>query len=61
MRRADSVDSVKLREKLHSIDPVSPVTSSMRFTADGEQAYGAITVYRRRDGQWEPLMRSDRW
>jgi branched-chain amino acid transport system substrate-binding protein len=33
----------------------------MRFTADGEQAYGAITVYRRRDGQWEPLMRSDRW
>jgi branched-chain amino acid transport system substrate-binding protein len=61
MRRSDSVDSVKLREKLHTIDPVSPVTSSMRFTADGEQAYGAITVYRRRDGQWEPLMRSDRW
>ncbi|NKI93570.1 branched-chain amino acid ABC transporter substrate-binding protein [Rhizobacter sp. SG703] len=61
MRRSDSVDPIKLREKLHSIDPVSPVTSSMRFTADGEQAYGAITVYRRRDGQWEPLMRSDRW
>jgi len=33
----------------------------MRFNAAGEQLYGAITVYERRDGAWLPLVRSDQW
>ena len=33
----------------------------MRFNANGEQLYGAITVYQRRDGIWSPLVRSDQW
>jgi branched-chain amino acid transport system substrate-binding protein len=61
MRRSDSVDPKVLREKLHTVDPISPVTSSLRFNAEGEQTYGAISVYRRRDSQWQALMRSDRW
>jgi branched-chain amino acid transport system substrate-binding protein len=61
LRRSDSVDPKVLREKLHTVDPISPITSSMRFNAEGEQPYGAISVYRKRDGQWAPLMRSDRW
>jgi branched-chain amino acid transport system substrate-binding protein len=61
LRRSDSVDPKVLREKLHTVDPISPITSSMRFNAEGEQTYGAISVYRKRDGQWAPLMRSDRW
>lgn len=61
LRRADSVDPKIVREKLHTVDPISPITSSMRFNAEGEQSYGAISVYRKRDSQWAPLMRSDRW
>lgn len=61
IRRAGSVDANALRTKLRTSDGNAPVTSSMRFTEAGEQAYGAVAVYRRRAGRWDLLMRSDRW
>ena len=61
MRRAESLEPAALRAKLASIDTNAPVTGMMRFGADGEQRYGAIGVYERRNGLWEPLIRSDRW
>jgi len=59
--RNDSVDKDKLLQRLKEFDGNAPVTNTMRFGADGEQRYGAIGVYRLNAGQWEPLMRSDRW
>jgi branched-chain amino acid transport system substrate-binding protein len=61
MRRAESVDAAALRAKLMVIDAIAPVTTTMRFNAEGEQRYGAISVYQRRDSKWDPLMRSDQW
>jgi len=61
LQATDSADPKLLRDKLHTIDANAPVTSQMRFNAEGEQTYGTITVYKRRNDQWEPLMRSDKW
>lgn len=61
LRRADSLEPAVVRAKLTTIDSNAPVTGMMRFGADGEQRYGAIGVYEKRNGQWEPLLRSDRW
>jgi branched-chain amino acid transport system substrate-binding protein len=61
LRRAGSIEPDALRAKLRTNDGAAPVTSSMRFTESGEQAYGAIAVYRLRGGRWDLLMRSDRW
>ncbi|HEU5296692.1 MAG TPA: branched-chain amino acid ABC transporter substrate-binding protein [Burkholderiaceae bacterium] len=61
LRAVGSVDKDALRAKLRTIDAIAPVTGTMRFNATGEQLYGAITVYERRDGTWWPLVRSDQW
>lgn len=61
LRRADSLEPATVRAKLTTIDSNAPITGMMRFGADGEQRYGAIGVYEKRNGQWEPLIRSDRW
>jgi branched-chain amino acid transport system substrate-binding protein len=61
LRSVGSVDKAAVRAKLRTIDAVAPVTSTMRFNAAGEQLYGAITVYERREGAWVPLVRSDQW
>ena len=61
IRRAESVDPAVVRARLMVIDAIAPVTTTMRFNAEGEQRYGAISVYQRREGRWDPLMRSDRW
>ena len=61
LRRIETTDADKLRAKLMVVDAIAPVTTTMRFNAEGEQRYGAISVYQRRDSRWEPLMRSDRW
>jgi branched-chain amino acid transport system substrate-binding protein len=61
LRQAESIDANKLREQMRTMDPSVPVTVSMRFTPGGEQRYGAVAVYQRRNGQWQPLMRSDKW
>ncbi len=61
MRRSNSIDPAVLRSKLASIDAIAPVTITMRFTPEGEQRYGAIAIYQKRDGKWVPLTRSDRW
>lgn len=61
LSRNGSVDKGKLLDRLKVIDGNSPVTASLRFREDGEQRYGAIAVYQLRKGQWDPLMRSDRW
>jgi len=61
IRRIESVDPAALRAKLTVVDAIAPVTTTMRFNADGEQRYGAISVYQKVDSRWEPLMRADRW
>jgi branched-chain amino acid transport system substrate-binding protein len=61
LRANGSADRDALRAKLRTIDAIAPVTGTMRFNANGEQMYGAITVYERREGNWSPLVRSDQW
>jgi branched-chain amino acid transport system substrate-binding protein len=61
LRANGNADKDALRSKLHTIDAIAPVTGTMRFNNSGEQLYGAITVYERRDGTWWPLVRSDQW
>ena len=61
VRRIESVDAADLRAKLKTIDAIAPVTTTMRFNADGEQRYGAIGVYQKRDARWVPLVRSASW
>jgi branched-chain amino acid transport system substrate-binding protein len=61
LRANGNVDKDALRAKLRTIDAIAPVTGTMRFGNNGEQLYGAITVYERRDGSWWPLVRSDQW
>jgi len=61
IRRTGSVDPAVLRARLAVIDAIAPVTTTMRFNAEGEQRYGAISVYQRSNARWQPLMRSDRW
>jgi branched-chain amino acid transport system substrate-binding protein len=61
LRANGNVDKDALRAKLRTIDAIAPVTGTMRFNASGEQMYGAITVYERRDANWWPLVRSDQW
>jgi len=61
MSRNGSVDKAALLKTLKEFDGNCPMTNSMRFNAEGEQRFGAIAVYQLRGGQWEPLMRSDRW
>jgi branched-chain amino acid transport system substrate-binding protein len=61
LRANGNVDKEALRAKLRTIDAMAPVTGTMRFNVSGEQLYGAITVYERRDGNWNPLVRSDQW
>lgn len=61
LQRADSLEPAAIRAKLATIESHAPVTGMMRFGSDGEQRYGTIGVYERRNGQWEPLIRSDRW
>jgi len=61
MRRAESVEASALRAKLVTVDAIAPVTSTMRFSAEGEQRFGAIGVYEKRNGSWQPMVRSDLW
>lgn len=61
MKRNKSTDPAMLRAKLTTTSGMAPATGTMRFDASGEQVYGAISVYQRRNGRWDPLMRSDRW
>ena len=61
LRAVGSVDKAAVRAKLRTIDAIAPVTNTMRFNTIGDQMYGAITVYERRDGSWVPLVRSDQW
>lgn len=61
LARNGSVDKGELLARLKSFDGIAPVTTTMRFGADGEQRYGAIGIYRMAPAVWEPLMRSDHW
>ncbi|NRF65539.1 branched-chain amino acid ABC transporter substrate-binding protein [Aquincola sp. S2] len=61
LARNGSVDKAALLNRLKSFDGHAPVTGSMRFGADGEQRYGAVSVYQLSAGRWLPVMRSDRW
>jgi branched-chain amino acid transport system substrate-binding protein len=61
MRRAESADPKKISETLRILDGYAPVTGSMKWDATGEQRYGVVGVYSARAGNWELLLRSDRW
>lgn len=61
IKRAETVDGAKLTAELKRIDALAPVTNAIRFKADGEQYYGAISVYKAVPGAWEAVMRSDQW
>jgi branched-chain amino acid transport system substrate-binding protein len=61
LQRDGSVDKDALLKTLKEFDGNCPMTNSMRFGPDGEQRYGAVSVYQWRAGGWDPLMRSDRW
>lgn len=61
LRRGDSVDGKALTRALRELEFVAPVTSTMKFGPDGEQVYGSVGIYRPRNGEWEPLVNSDRW
>jgi len=61
IRRVESVDPGDVRAKLKTIDAIAPVTTTMRFNAEGEQRYGAVGVYQKQDSRWVPLVRSASW
>lgn len=61
MQRSGTADPAKVLTELKRIDAVAPVTNTMRFRADGEQHYAAVSVYQVRRGRWEPVIRSDSW
>ncbi len=61
IKRAESTDGDKLTKELKRIDALAPVTNAIRFKEDGEQYYGAISVYKANPGAWEAVMRSDQW
>jgi branched-chain amino acid transport system substrate-binding protein len=61
MKQAKSVEGAKLVQALKTVDALAPVTSTMRFGADGEQRYGSVSVYQLNRGQWFLLTRSDVW
>jgi branched-chain amino acid transport system substrate-binding protein len=61
IKRAETTDGAKLTAELKRIDALAPVTNAIRFKPDGEQYYGAISVYKAVPGAWEAVMRSDQW
>lgn len=61
IKRAETIDGAKLTAELKRIDALAPVTNAIRFKPDGEQYYGAISVYKAVPGAWEAVMRSDQW
>ncbi len=62
LRRAESVNPEKVTAQLKVIDALAPVTNNMRFRDDGEQKYGAVSVYRvGKAGAWETVTRSANW
>jgi branched-chain amino acid transport system substrate-binding protein len=61
IKRADTTDGEKLTNELKHIDALAPVTNAIRFKEDGEQYYGAVSVYKATPGTWEAVMRSDQW
>ena len=61
IRRAKSVKADDLNRMLKTIDPVTWVTQTMRFGADGEQTNAAIGVYQATRGAWVLKMSSAVW
>lgn len=61
IKRANSADPKKITETLRTLDGYAPVTGSMKWDATGEQRYGVVGVYSARAGNWDMLIRSDRW
>jgi branched-chain amino acid transport system substrate-binding protein len=61
IRRSRSVKPEELNRTLKTIDPVTWVTQTMRFGADGEQTNPAIGVYQASRGAWALKMSSAVW
>jgi len=50
-----------LAQALPQLDPAVPITGYLRFAADGEPRYGAISLYGVSKGQWRLIARSSDW
>lgn len=61
MRRSRSVDPATLTAELKKIDPVAPITGTMRFRADGEQSFGVVGIYKLDRGGWQMQMHGAEW
>jgi len=61
LSRVGTLDRARLLHVLKSFDGNCPVTNGIRFDENGEQHYAAVAAYHLRAGQWELMMRSDRW
>lgn len=61
IRRTNSAKADDLNRVLKTIDPVTWVTQTMRFGADGEQTNPAIGVYQATRGAWVLKMSSAVW
>jgi branched-chain amino acid transport system substrate-binding protein len=59
--RVGAPDRGRLLHMLKTFDGSCPVTNAIRFDPDGEQHYAAVAAYQLRGGQWDLMMRSDRW
>jgi len=61
MRRSRSADPKVITEQLKRIDPIAPLTTTMRFNPDGEQAFAVIGIYKVERGTWQTQMRGSDW
>lgn len=61
MRRSRSADPKVITAQLKRIDPVAPLTTTMRFGPDGEQAFPVIGIYKVERGSWQTQMRGSDW
>lgn len=61
LKKAKSAKPEDITKALHSINGYAPVTGTMKWNDKGEQLYAAVGVYQLRRGNWEMMMRSDRW
>lgn len=61
IKKAESAKPADIAAALRQIDSYAPITGSLSFDANGDQKYGAISIYQLRAEKWELQLRSDVW
>jgi branched-chain amino acid transport system substrate-binding protein len=61
IRKTRSADPKALTAELKRIDPIAPVTSMMRFGANGEQVNSTVAIYKLEKGRWEMQVSGSNW